>query len=70
MSAERMFHLEQALLAVIAAAEQQGIAISSLRKQAIGGLIANTDWHWATAEYMSGAIDEVERAVKVLRDLH
>lgn len=69
MSVDRVFHLEQALLAVIAAAEKQGIAISSLRKQTIGGLIANTEWRWVTAEYVPGAIDEVESAVRVLRDL-
>ena len=46
MSVERVFHLEQALLAVLQQAEQQGVDIDRLYKQAIGGLIGNTSWRW------------------------
>ncbi|MFK0088729.1 hypothetical protein ACIQUS_15705 [Pseudomonas sp. NPDC090755] len=66
MSADRVFHLEQALLAIIAVAERQGMA-ELLRRQAIGGLTANTRWSWVVADHVPGAINEIEIAVQMLR---
>ncbi|MGY2158521.1 hypothetical protein HX787_07850 [Pseudomonas tolaasii] len=68
MSVERVFHLEQALLAVLQQAEQQGVDIDRLYKLAIGGLIGNTSWRWVTADHVAGAADELESAMRVLRD--
>lgn len=69
MSAERVVHLEQALVAILAAAEQKGLDADELRRQAIGGLMGNVSWRWVTAEYVPGAIDEIESAVRMLRQL-
>ena len=67
MSADRVFHLEQALLAVITQAKQQGLDGEQLCKHAIGGLIGNTSWCWVTAEHVPGAADELESALRVLK---
>ncbi|MCP6695914.1 hypothetical protein [Pseudomonas donghuensis] len=69
MSAERVVHLEQALVAILAEAEQKGLDADELRRQATGGLIGNISWRWVTAEYVPGAIDEIESAVRMLRRL-
>lgn len=66
MTTERVMHLEHALAAVFAAAEQQGIDIGELRRQAIGGLIGNTYWQWVNAERVPGAIAEIESALWLL----
>ncbi|POA85073.1 hypothetical protein C1882_13880 [Pseudomonas sp. FW305-E2] len=66
MTTERVVHLEHALAAVFAAAEQQGIDIGELRRQAIGGLIGNTSWQWVDAELVPGAIAEIESALWLL----
>ena len=66
MTTERVMHLEQALAAVFAAAEQQGIDIGELRRQTIGGLIGNTSWQWVDAELVPGAIAEIESALWLL----
>ncbi|MNM74968.1 hypothetical protein D3C81_867340 [compost metagenome] len=63
MTAERVMHLEQALAAVFAAAEQQGLDAIQLRRQAIGGLIGNASWRWVAPEYVPGAIAEIESAL-------
>lgn len=68
MSGDRVFHLEQALLAVLTQADQQDMDIERLHKRAIGGLMGNTSWRWVTAEHVPGAIDELESAMRVLRD--
>ncbi|HDS1723605.1 hypothetical protein NPS53_17125 [Pseudomonas putida] len=66
MTTERVMHLAHALAAVFAAAEQQGIDIGELRRQAIGGLIGNTSWQWVNAERVPGAIAEIESALWLL----
>lgn len=66
MTTQRVMHLEQALAAVFAAAEQQGIDIGELRRQAIGGLIGNTSWQWVDADLVPGAIAEIESALWLL----
>ncbi|MCP6691303.1 hypothetical protein [Pseudomonas donghuensis] len=66
MTAERVMHLEQALAAVFAAAEQQGLNSRELRRQAIGGLISNASWRWVAPEHVPGAIAEIESALWLL----
>ncbi|MDH0730937.1 hypothetical protein N5F23_00570 [Pseudomonas sichuanensis] len=63
MATNRVMHLEQALAAVFAAAEQQGLDLIQLRRQAIGGLIGNTSWSWVDSEQVPGAIAEIEGAI-------
>jgi hypothetical protein len=58
--------LEQALLAVIAAAGKMGISSDELCTQAVGGLMANHYWCWADARYAQGAADEIDHALTVL----
>ncbi|POA52086.1 MULTISPECIES: hypothetical protein [unclassified Pseudomonas] len=67
MSIDRIFHLEQALLAVITQAAQQGLESEKLCSHAIGGMMGNTSWRWVTAEYVPGAADELESALRVLK---
>lgn len=67
MSSDRIFHLEQALLAVISQAAQQGLHSERLCSYAIGGSIGNPTWRWVRAEYVPGAIDELEAVLCVLR---
>ena len=63
MTTERVVHLEQALAAVFAAAEKQGLDPVQLRRQAIGGLIGNASWRWVAPEHVPGAIAEIEGAL-------
>lgn len=67
VSVERIFHLEQALLAMITAAGQQGIGSDVLCAQAVGGLMTDRYWHWANAEHRHGAA-EIESAMTLLFD--
>ena len=62
---ERILQLEQALLAVIAAAAQQGLSSDELCARAVGGLMSN-GWHWANAAHKEGATDEIENALSLL----
>jgi hypothetical protein len=66
MTAERVMHLEQALAAVFAAAEQQGLNAADLRRHAIGGLLGSATWRWVIAEHVPGAIAEIESALWLL----
>lgn len=63
---ERIFQLEQALLAVIAAAAQRGLSSDELCTQAVGGLMTDRYWHWANADYIEGAADEIDNALSLL----
>lgn len=67
MSIDRIFHLEQALLAVISQAAQQGLESERLCSHAIGGMMGNTSWRWVNAEHVPGAADELETALRALR---
>lgn len=67
MATQQVVHLEQALVSVLAAAEQAGLDADALRKLATGGLIGNTSWRWVSSGAVPGAVEEIERAVRVLR---
>jgi len=70
MSLERTLYLEQALLAVIAAAGQRGINSDDLCAQAVGGLMHDRYWHWVNTAYKHGAADEIDNALTLLRSGH
>lgn len=67
MDTQQVVHLEQALVAVLAAAEQAGLDADAVRQLATGGLIGNTSWKWVSSNAVPGAVEEIERAVRVLR---
>ena len=69
MSIERVAHLEQALLAIIAAAGQRGVGPDQLCAYAVGGLMCGHFRHWANAEARDGAADEIEGALTILSKL-
>ncbi|WP_434557791.1 hypothetical protein [Pseudomonas sp. Z4-20] len=54
--------MEQALLAVIAAAGKMGISCDELCAQAVGGLVSERYWSWADAQHAQGAADEIDNA--------
>ncbi|NIF28385.1 hypothetical protein F3J44_18620 [Pantoea sp. Tr-811] len=66
MSTDQISHLEQALVAVLAAAEQSGLEIDDLRRIAIGGLMGSASWRWVCSDAVPGAIDEIERATRII----
>ncbi|WLG97612.1 hypothetical protein [Pseudomonas sp. FP198] len=66
MSTERISQLEQALLAVIAAAGKMGVSCDELCAQAVGGLVSERYWGWADAQHAQGAADEIDNALAVL----
>ncbi|WP_353187107.1 hypothetical protein [Pseudomonas sp.] len=63
MSSDRTQQLEQALLAVIAAATKMGVSCDALCAEAVGGLMADRNWQWSLSEYKHGAADEIEEAL-------
>lgn len=63
MSTERIQPLEQALLAVIAAAGKMGISCDELCAQAVGGLVSEQYWTWADARHAERAADEIDNAL-------
>ncbi|WP_166362475.1 hypothetical protein [Pseudomonas akapageensis] len=69
MSIDREIQLHQALVAVIAAASQQGLNIDYLCNQAFGGLIGNLDFRWVTSDDVPHAIAEIEKARDAVRSL-
>ncbi|MBC3374448.1 hypothetical protein HU762_10915 [Pseudomonas sp. SWRI92] len=58
--------MEQALLAVIAAAGKMGISCDELCAQAVGGLVSERYWSWADAQHAQGAADEIDNAWTIL----
>ena len=66
MSAEKHRHLQQALLAVIAAAGQRGLNVDELCARAVGGLMSERYWPWADEGSKYGAADEIDKALEVL----
>lgn len=66
MSTERIQPLEQALLAVIAAAGKMGISCDELCAQAVGGLVSEQYWAWADAQHAERAADEIDNALAIL----
>ncbi len=66
MTTERISQLEQALMAVIAAAGKMGINSDELCAQAVGGLMSDHYWCWADARYAQGAADEIDNALHTL----
>ncbi len=66
MSTERIAQLEQALMAVIAAAGKLGIGSDKLCAEAIGGLMSERYWGWAHAQHAQGAADEIDNALNLL----
>ncbi|MNJ36641.1 hypothetical protein D3C77_314360 [compost metagenome] len=64
MSTDRVVHLEYALMAVIASAEQQGVDLELLRRYAINGLLISP-WPWVAQEHASGAVGEIKAAVQL-----
>lgn len=66
MSTERIQPLEQALLAVIAAAGKMGISCDELCAQAVGGLVSEQYWTWADARHAERAADEIDNALSFL----
>lgn len=63
MSSQREQHLEQALLAVLAAIGQQGCSVTEVGAQAVGGLMSDRYWQWANPVYKHGAADEIDEAL-------
>lgn len=63
MSKERELHLEQALLAVLAAVGQRGISIHDACAMAVGGLMSDRYWQWVDPEFRDGAADEIDKAM-------
>lgn len=70
MSTERIQPLEQALLAVIAAAGKMGISCDELCAQAVGGLLSEHYWSWVDARHVQGAADEIDNALATLMGRH
>jgi len=66
VTTERISHLEQALMAVIAAAGKMGLSSDELCAQAVGGLVSERYWSWANAHYAQGAADEIDNALNLL----
>lgn len=66
MSSDRTQQLEQALLAVIAAATKMGVNCDALCAEAVGGLKADGYWQWSLTEHKNGAADEIEEALTKL----
>ena len=66
MSSDRTQQLEQALLAVIAAATKIGLSCDALCAEAVGGLMADRYWKWSLTEHKHGAADEIEEALTKL----
>ncbi|WP_434610621.1 hypothetical protein J3P80_15935 [Pseudomonas sp. D2-30] len=60
--------MEQALLAVIAAAGKMGISCDELCAQAVGGLVSEQHWTWADAQHAERAADEIDNAMAILID--
>jgi hypothetical protein len=66
VSSDRTQQLEQALLAVIAAATKMGVSCDALCAEAVGGLMADHYWQWSLTEHKHGAADEIEAALTKL----
>jgi len=66
VSTERIQPLEQALLAVIAAAGKMGISCDELCAHAVGGLVSEQYWTWADAQHAERAADEIDNALAIL----
>jgi hypothetical protein len=66
VSSDRTQQLEQALLAVIAAATKMGVSCDALCAEAVGGLMADRFWQWSLTEHKHGAADEIEDALTKL----
>lgn len=66
MSSQREQHLEQALLAVLAAVGQRGCSVNGVCAQAVGGLMSDRYWQWANPLYKHGAADEIDDALVLL----
>ena len=66
VTTERISQLEQALMAVIAAAGKMGVSSDELCAHAVGGLISDPYWSWADARYAQGATDEIDYALNKL----
>lgn len=66
MPSDRTQQLEQALLAVIAAATKMGVSCDALCAEAVGGLMADRDWQWSLTEHKHGAADQIEEALAKL----
>ncbi|MCY1391725.1 hypothetical protein D3C76_93940 [compost metagenome] len=62
MSAAREIQLQQALIALIAAANDQGVNIDYLCNQAIGGVLGCGDERWLMPEDVPSAVAEIEKA--------
>ncbi|MBC3480318.1 hypothetical protein [Pseudomonas sp. SWRI77] len=60
---ELEIQLEQALLSVLAAADQLGLDPENLRLIAIGGLLASNSWQWIDPYQTPGTIAVLNRAV-------
>ncbi|MCY1408229.1 hypothetical protein D3C76_1054100 [compost metagenome] len=69
MSAAREIQLQQALIALIAAANHQGVNIDYLCNQAIGGVLGSGDERWVTPEDVPSAVAEIEKAKHTFRTL-
>jgi hypothetical protein len=69
MSAAREIQLQQALIALIAAANRQGLNVDYLCNQAIGGLVGQVDYRWVTSDDVPRAIAEIETAKDVYKQL-
>lgn len=63
MSFDRTQQLEQALLAMIAAATKMGVSGDALCAEAVGGLMSDRNWLWSVSEHKHGAADEIEEAL-------
>lgn len=63
MSSQREHHLEQALLAVLAAVGQRGLSVDEVCSQAVEGLMSDRYWQWANPYFKHGAADEIDEAL-------
>lgn len=65
--ADRVVFLEQALVAVLAAAREKGLDIEDLQKQAIAGLAEHATWRWVSIDVVPDTIEEIARAIRTLK---
>ncbi|MDF3171240.1 hypothetical protein P3C22_04055 [Pseudomonas sp. ER28] len=61
--------LEQALLSVLAAADQLGVDPEDLRLVAIGGILGHSSWSWVDNDQALGTVAVLNRAAETL-ELH
>ncbi len=58
--------MKQALVAVIAAAQDMGLDIEELCALAAKNLAANPQWRWVMQEHLPGTIEQLDHAKRIV----